>query len=306
MRQLVALRQVPTHRAWATERYLRRLVAERRVPFHRIGRLIYYVGIPSLWEKDIGGSRKSYGDVVRNLGVMREKGLIPWGWITDSTRYVRIDRMYDTADEAMAEWVETYRRDLWARQPRRVEVWAESDSTASLVESVTRTLGVGLYSCRGQAGKEFAYAAAETYRRIAKPVTILYLGDWDPSGLAIPRSLEERLRRYSENEVDIDFRRFAVTPEQSMNPDVVDPEKIHDVNRADRNYRRFAVECSLVGLAPQDAVELEAINPTVLRALMKAALVDLVDDVEMWNATLTAEESERELFQAIIDREFAT
>jgi len=36
-RQLVPLRQVPQHRAWATERLLRRLVAERRLPFHKLG-----------------------------------------------------------------------------------------------------------------------------------------------------------------------------------------------------------------------------------------------------------------------------
>jgi hypothetical protein len=262
-------------------------------------RQVYYVGIGRLWEKDRGGSRRSYNDVVRNLGVMRERGQIPWGWITDTTRYVRIDAMYGSADEAMAEWVETYRRDLWARQPRRVEVWAESDSTASLVEPVTRRLGVGLYSCRGQSGKEFVHAAASVYRQAGKPVTILYCGDWDPSGLAIPRSLEERLRRYSHGQAQIAFRRLAVTPEQIEEMGLT----THDVNVDDRNYRRFADECAVVGLAPQDAVEVEAIEPPVLRDLVESALEDLIDDPESWNATLAAEESERELFQAILERE---
>lgn len=258
-------------------------------------RQVYYVGIPRLWDKDRAGSRSSYNDVVRNLGVMRESGEIPWGWITDATRYVRIDAMFDSAQDALDTWQAMYRRDLWSQQPRRIEVWAESDSTASLVETVTRTLGVGLYSCRGQASKEFAHSAATKYRQLDKPVTILYLGDWDPSGLAIPRSLEERLNRYSNDEIDIEFRRFCIAPHQITQYEL----QTHDVNTDDRSFRRFAEECDLVGLAPDTAVEVEAMPPPALRDLLESALYDLVEDAETWNGTLAAEESERAGFAAL-------
>ncbi len=36
-RQLVPLLDVPTHRPWATVRWLRRLVYEHRIPFHKVG-----------------------------------------------------------------------------------------------------------------------------------------------------------------------------------------------------------------------------------------------------------------------------
>ena len=36
-RMLVPLRQVPEHRPWVTERWLRRAVFERRIPFHKLG-----------------------------------------------------------------------------------------------------------------------------------------------------------------------------------------------------------------------------------------------------------------------------
>lgn len=36
-RQLVALKEVPNHRPWTSERLLRRLVAEKRVAFHKVG-----------------------------------------------------------------------------------------------------------------------------------------------------------------------------------------------------------------------------------------------------------------------------
>jgi hypothetical protein len=263
-------------------------------------RQVYYVGIGRLWEKDTGGDRTSYSDVARNLGVMRETGMLPWGWLVDSTRYVRIATMYDSLTDALDRMQEEYRRDLWASQPRRVEVWAESDSTAALVDAVTRPIGVGLFSCKGQAGKEFAHSSAMAYLEIDKPVTILYLGDWDPSGLAIPRSLEERLNRYTEDQVEIGFRRLAVTPEQIREHEL----QTHDVNRSDSSFPRFAAECRLVGLAEQDAVEVEAFTPSVLREIVEAELYDLVDDTAAWNATLDYEEAERHQLAGMIEGGF--
>lgn len=258
-------------------------------------RQVYYIGIGQLWEKDQGGSRANYKRVVRELGVMREAGDIPWSWITDATRYCRIPDMYNSHEEALRFLAEEYRRNLWVAQPRRVEVWAESDSISGVINPVTDNLGVGLFSCRGQAGKTFAQNATETYRRINKPVTVLFVGDWDPTGLAIPRSLEERLNRYSEAVVEVDFRRLAVTPDDLFTMNLA----THDVNRGDPNYRRYAQECALVGLDPQVSVEVEALPPDVLRERLEIALYDLVEDAEAWNAAIDSQESERLILTAM-------
>jgi hypothetical protein len=251
-------------------------------------RQVYYVGIGSLWQKGTGKDRASYNDVVRNLGLMRERGGLPWGWLVDSGRYVRLDTMYDSLTDALDRTHEQYRRNLWGTQPRRVEVWAESDSTSMLIEHVTRELGVGLFSCKGQAGKEFAHESAMTYLAIGKPVTILYVGDWDPSGLAIPRSLEERLNRYSDGQVEITFTRLAVTPQQILDHDL----QTHAVNAKDSSYKRFADTCRHVGLAEQ-AVELEAFRPSVLRQITHDAIMGQIADPVAWNSTIDAEDSDR-------------
>lgn len=258
-------------------------------------RNVYYCGIGALWEKDTGGSRKSYKEVVRLVGDLREAGMIPFSAITDSTRYVRIDTMYESMTDALDRMQESYRRNLWASQPRRVEVWAESDSISGVIDPVTRKLGVGLFSCRGQASKTFAHSSAMAYREIGKPVTILYVGDWDPTGLAIPRSLEERLNRYCQDAVPIDLRRIAITADDLARLDLT----THEVNADDPNYNRYAKECRLVGQDPQVSVEVEAMPAPVLRARLEAALYDLVDDAESWNATLAYEESERGLLRSM-------
>ena len=253
-------------------------------------RQVYYVGIGRLWPKDVGQGRTSYNDVVRNLGVMRENGQLPWGWLVDTGRYVRIDTMFDSVSDALDRTNEMYRRNLWATQPSRLEVWAESDSTSMLVEDVTRKLGLGLYSCKGQAGKEFAHASAMTYLNVRKPVTILYLGDWDPSGLAIATSLEDRLNRYTGGAVDITFQRLAVTPAQIREHGL----QTHDLNPKDSSYKRFVDECHLVGLAEQ-AVEVEAFPPPILKQIVEDEIYSIIENPEAWNATLAAEDVDRQM-----------
>jgi hypothetical protein len=256
-------------------------------------RQIYYLGIGRYWAKDIGGNRKHYRDVVRLVGDLREQGELPWGWIADNTRWVRKDTMFSSKEEAVTRWAEAYRRDLWASQRAHVEVWCESDSIAGVINDVTRPLGVGLYVCRGQSSKTYVYEAAQAYRTIGKEVRILYVGDWDPTGLAIPLSVEERIHRYADIEVMLD--RVAVTTHDVANGDLV----AHEVNTRDGNYQRFAARCIAMGLDPQTAVEVEAIPPANLRSRLNTALYDLVDDAGSWNATIAAEESEQDILRRL-------
>jgi hypothetical protein len=257
-------------------------------------RNIYYCGIGDLWEKDTGGKRTNYNRVCQLVGDMRERDMLPWVWITDATRWVRIDEMFDSVADAVQEWTEHYRRDLWAMQPLRVEVWAESDSIVGQMQPVTRRLGVPLYSCRGQASKTFAYTAAEVWRSIDKPVVVIYVGDWDPTGLAIPKSLEERLLRYSDGEIDVVFYRLAVTAEDVRSETVREPLQRHEVNTKDPNHKSFVEECRAEGLDPTESVEVEAVRPPLLRFWLEQEIMNLAD-TEQWHATLAAEESERTL-----------
>jgi hypothetical protein len=175
-------------------------------------------------------------------------------------------------------------------------VWCESDSIAGTIDEVTRPLGIGLYPCQGQAPKTFARNAARAYLRIGKPVTILYVGDWDPSGLAIARSLEERLRRYSDDEVDITFTRLALTVDDITSRDLIR----HEVNEKDVNFKRFTEVCESVGLVPQDAVEVEALGANVLRSRVHDTLLTEIKNVESWNSTFAAEQSEIDVLKTMM------
>ncbi|MEV6840039.1 hypothetical protein AB0N17_37045 [Streptomyces sp. NPDC051133] len=258
-------------------------------------RHVYYLGIGTLWNKDGGHSRRNYSVVVRELGHLRETGRLPWEWITDGTRIVRQEAQYDSLDDALVRTTESYRRNLWASQSRRVEVWCESDSVGGVLLPVTSAWGVGLYSCRGQSSKTFVYEAVQQYARQGKPVTVIFCGDWDPTGRCVPRSVVERMQRYGNGELDLEFRQIAITAADVRSGRLA----THDVNTRDVNFARFREECLREGIDPHTAVEVEALSPDHLRQRLEAAIEGLVDDVRQWNIQFRTEDAERELLRSL-------
>lgn len=294
------------------------------------GRQIYYRAVvANLIDKDTAGSRKNEQKIGRALNDMREAfidcdtihraadldrlinalnlgdlddhalyreiyrhlGIMPMWWISDDTRTRYRQAGYRDKDAALNEWHKQYRRDLWQTQKYRIEVWCESSSLGSVLLDVCNAYGVDLYPCRGQAGKRFLWDAARNYPGLGKPVLALYVGDFDPAGLDIGASVEQRLRRYLPRGKDVDFRfrRIGITAEQVR--DLGLPGHGLNPNISARQRGRFFEVCDEYGI-PREAVEAEAMAPTTMRQLLDDAIREHIDPVQ-WELELAVEESEK-------------
>lgn len=261
-------------------------------------RNVYYRAVTAgLIEKDAGGSRNNYQRLIRTISYLRESGDMPFDWITDETRLRRGPHLHDDATSALAYWQQTYRRDLWRRQPTHLEVWVESDSVGSEIIDTTWDLGVNLYSCRGQSSKTLVWRCVQEWRQLAKPVEIIYLGDWDPTGLAIPKSLEARFERYGQD-LDIQLDRLAV---DENDVDDVGAHAGHAANRRDPNYAAFAATCREHDLDPTVAVEVEAIPAPQLRAWVAGEVLNY-QDRDLWEREAQIEKAERESLAGLLQQ----
>lgn len=139
----------------------------------------------------IKNNRSQYRAVSNALVDARKDGTIPWEWIEDRLRRPRTVSMWDD----LADFAETaeaaYRRDVWASQPGYIECWLEKDALSGVFD-VIRPYGVTLNVARGYDGWDSIHNAAERYGD-RDDVTVLYFGDFDPSGDDMVRSLRERL-----------------------------------------------------------------------------------------------------------------
>ena len=171
-------------------------------------RQVYYALVS---RQVIKNNRSQYQAVSKALVRARKEGEIPWDWIEDRLRRPRQVQMYDGLKDFAGGWVWQYKRNVWEDQPGYVECWLEKDALSGVFEEILWRYGVTLNVGRGYDGWDSLYRAAERFRDAKwangpppgapgapeaewmKDVTILYFGDFDPSGEDMVRSLRERL-----------------------------------------------------------------------------------------------------------------
>lgn len=235
----------------------------------------------------LGAIEKTDGEYKRTVGRllldMRLAGELPFGWIADNTRWMRKPRTYDGWESALRLTAQTYRRALWADQAAYVEIWLEKDALAGVLFEETALWDVPLMVVKGFPSATFLYEAAQAIAAQGKPAYLYYFGDHDPSGVAITRNVEARLRQFAP-EAELHVERVAVTREQIVALRL----PTRPTKRTDSRSKGFAGE----------SVEVDAIPSAALRELARRCIERHVDGAAL-SITRVAEASERDYLTAL-------
>lgn len=226
------------------------------------------------------------GTVVRLLTEMRLSGRIPFGWIADNTRWMRKPRSYSSLAEMLQRSTEFYRRALWDEQDAYVEVWLEKDALAGVLYDVTALWDVPLMVTRGYPSLSYLHEAAESIQHQGKPCFLYYLGDHDPSGLDIPRTVEQRIREFAPG-ADITFERIAVNEKQIAEFRL----PTRPTKKTDSRAKSFEGE----------SVEVDALPPHVLRGIVREHIEQHVDQGRL-SRLQAVEDAERQTLADMIER----
>jgi hypothetical protein len=155
---------------------------------------------------------KEMAKVYRLLRKAREQGDIPWHWIVDETREIERVSTWDNPADYVRTVMRAYRRDFWNQQPHRVLVASEKGTVRGVVKSVLDQFAVGFLPLHG-------FSSATTINDLAedddgRPLIVLYIGDFDPSGLYMSEvDLPRRLEGYGGDHVEL--IRIALTSRQT-------------------------------------------------------------------------------------------
>jgi hypothetical protein len=141
----------------------------------------------------IDNSRSEYQRLSNALVKARQEGLLPWGWLEDRTRKPRQSAMWEDLSDFLRTVRSAYRKDIWAKQERYVEVWLEKEALAGIFEPIANKYGVTVVVGRGYNSWSALHEAAQRIELMDKDAVLLYFGDFDPSGEDIARALEDGL-----------------------------------------------------------------------------------------------------------------
>lgn len=265
-----------------TKKYLAAVTAvceEYRLQGYRLTlRQLYY----QLVSKDlIPNQQKEYKRLSHFLTQARMAGLVDWDIIEDRIRVPKKNGEWDSIQDIVASAVHSYRLPRWDDQDNYVEIWVEKDALSGVLSPIASQYHVALMVNRGYSSATAMHDAARRLRNHGDEgdnVTILYLGDHDPSGEDMVRDVEDRLRIFG---CQAKVKKIALTMEQieKYNPPP-NPVKMQDV-RSGGYTAKHGDSCW----------ELDALKPDVLHKLLLKEIKKLID-MDRYNAVIEKEQAD--------------
>lgn len=233
----------------------------------------------------IENSQKSYDNLGSLINDARLAGYIDWHHLEDRTRNVRSLSHWGSPADILDSAAASFRVDMWERQPNYCEVWIEKDALVGVIERACTENDVSYFSCRGYTSQSEVWQAAQRIREKTggrwsdgqKLVTIIHLGDHDPSGIDMTRDIGDRLEMfvaYDDGGWESGYdpptiRRIALNSNQveAYQPPP-NPAKLSD-SRATGYVAKHGYE----------SWELDALSPTVIDGLIRTEIEKLRDPV---------------------------
>lgn len=218
-----------------------------------------------------------------------------------------------------------YMRDYWQNQPIYHEIWMEDQASLESVKRSPKKI-LQKYRMNARYCKGFNSIGAmwkayngddfdKGFKDINKPIRILYYGDLNPSGWAIPEII---VRQFEEMGLDIELKRMALNPDQLKKYDIPTFTKISgDPRRKEFNmifgYEDWENESIQLYKDPMTGktkkgkkhlnIDLEKIPPKIFEEMLERDIKGYIDMRKHKEAKVTEDEERDRLEDLIIDLE---
>ena len=226
----------------------------------------------------IQNNPSEYKKLSRVLTKARLQKLIEPQAIEDRSRSMVQWRVYPDADHFVAEskdeFLTGYGRDLLQTQPVAWEVWVEKDALVNMCRRVAVKYGLPVVVAKGYSSISFLFELSARIRsewsQNGRPLGIIYLGDFDPSGMNMLPAMEHTLREeMGIPDGSLQTVRCALNVEHVAMYKL--PHSPDAVKRGDTRTKEFIRQYGAM------AVELDALEPGTLMGLLDDCITENLD-----------------------------
>lgn len=231
----------------------------------------------------IGKTEREYDNLRGHLAKWRRQRLIQFDKFIDATRFHYGRECFNDLGEYLEHCAQSYRLNLWRNSGYHIEVWVEKDAVGVMVSSIAQEWNLKTFVGRGDPSMSSLHSAARTFnyhRHHGRARVILYLGDYDESGLAIPKTIQGKL--LADHDCEVELIRVGVNEDHIR--------KFNLPTRPAKGDRR--------GESIVAAVDIDAMKPADLRGILKKEIESFINPDEL-SRMLAIEEAERETLQTI-------
>lgn len=236
----------------------------------------------------IANTQREYKNLGNLLSKARLAGLIDWDIIEDRVRQVEEAPEWDSIQDLVKSALLAFRLPRWKDQPFYVELWCEKDALSSVLEPICRQMHVPFMVNRGYSSSSAMYESSKRIEsaRGDREATIIYLGDFDPSGEDMVRDIRDRMTTF---QTTVSVEKLALNIEQVRRYKLPpNPLKTDGAGRlTDSRGSGFAAEHG------HQSYEVDALPPEVLQKMVRDALMDRMD-LELYEEVKLEEERLKE------------
>lgn len=238
-----------------------------------------------------------YQKITQIIGKARMSGMIDWDMIEDRVRVPSKNTHWDDPEQILQACISSYYKTRWVNQDYYVEVWCEKDAVSNIIEPVCRKWDVLFMANRGYSSLSAMY---EAYQRFAdaiedgKAVTVIYVGDHDPSGMDMTRDIRERLTTFLSKDEHVNIMPVS---RAALNMDQIEEHEPPEnpAKKIDPRYKTYAEQYG------DSSWELDALKPDVLSGIIEDSILDFLDEDE-FQREADKEEREKDTLRDIAAR----
>lgn len=277
-------------------------------------RQLYY----QLVSRDVVPNKQAeYAKLSTLLKEGRMSGVVDWDAIEDRLRSPESPASFSSPEEILRAAANQYQLPRMEGQDNYVEVWVEKDALSGVLSRVTRKYHVPILVNRGYSSVSAMFDSYGRFRdalESGKTITILYLGDYDPSGIDMIRDVRDRILEFLHNCNTVDLYYYweyaretgaieeywkplkiewingmfqvipiALTREQidQYNPPP-NPAKVKDPRAKD-----------FISKFGSTSWEVDALRPEVLNQILTHAIEELID-IDLYNHVVSKEQRDKD------------
>lgn len=288
-------------------------------------RQLYY----QLVSRDVIPNRSDeYNKLSKLLKEGRMAGIVDWEAIEDRLRVPKKPSSFDSPEDILRVAANQFAMPRMQGQETYIEVWVEKDALSGVLSRVTMPYHIPILVNRGYSSTTAMHDAFERFKQAeCKRIRVLYLGDFDPSGVDMLRDVEARVREFfigSVNGFDkwsvtrtfpsgkkksiklgrspdlwekvcreklgVDFRVIPVALTREQIEEYTPPP--NPAKRTDSRYRKFEEAHG------DTSWEVDALRPEILNQILTDAIEELIDR-DKYDKILEEEEDGREKLHSL-------
>ncbi|MDA9762207.1 hypothetical protein N9C84_03960 [Desulfobacterales bacterium] len=219
-----------------------------------------------------------YRAIGRTLKWMRIDEMIKWNVITDEHRALTpklgFEDTQDFIEQELCGFLTGYNRCMAQKQERYLELWIEKAALLHIIKPIADSFCRRIVVCRGYNSVTFQanfYTRAQEALGMDQTPTVLYFGDWDPSGVnmiyAAMQTLAEELDLWG-----VEYYRCGINPDQFKDT----PAQPVPIKSNDTRSKRFIEQHG------STAYELDALHPEKLQELARNS-IEAFTDMDAYN-----------------------